>query len=1104
MQVGNSQTVSYLNKDSIDTKINVYNDVEYNSNTINSDSLKTSPISSTKKNYISSNLDIEIKDKDGFDNFGKADIRAKLTGEIKLTKDFMLTQLANALKDDKDKKFNPPTFDEKRNHFIISGTAKKAVLNLIDVDFEIRLGEKNGNLCFLVDNFITRGSIYSDLKKMLLESGINTFEKDNTLFIQPTLGKTIDIPISKDKNQTGRIEWIDTNLDNTKVKIDKNGNLTVKVNNVDIIASTDINKVNKTVDKPDVAKVKFDFSVDNDMKLKGKFSDGSIVVNLREDTVNKLSNNSELIRENLGKALTLSLTHLTGNVDLTNCLDLKVKGDVKVSSEDNNTQIDTKLNANINDKIMNIKSDYLNGKLKGNQKIIAENILFNDNGQGTKRISLNLIESNVSLNTVNINAKGNAFIKNTKEKTDINFDGDVNASASKDNINGSIQTKGKHIIKIGNNSIDINVDYAKVLGRFDSLVKKNDKIDSLNTSKETNNNNKIQDINVNIKNIDADVEINTEPTKIKNNITGGSTKININGQNIKVNTTATINANAEGKMVNAKAIIKGGEVNIEDGNVNIKSEDIQAEGSYTNKEGKLNVSGNVAGKTHVNIDKEGNVKINQYGSFNAKFNSNNKIKVDGKGQKASVKVSKNEDIDIDLNNFKAKTDIKADNVLVKTDSKGEKINVKVTQEGKDISVKSKNTKSNASVNLKTGVFSGSGKAGDVDIRVNVSDKGDDVKIGVKQVDFKAKVKNKEDNLNVDITTKADANIHVSRNGSVKVSSKNASITTANFTLKEKSTNNEKIKTSATGKDFEVTVTEGKIQDINVKLKSADFNSTITPNDDIKTNIKSGNKSDLSVRVVEEPTSTKVNVKSSTPLNGNIIVKNNVQSDFNNKNGFTVNVNEDSNSTKVDVKVDVLNLNGNVSLDKNYISVNGTGDLKVSVNDRKNEKTKVDVEYNNHNITGKISANDLAQVNYNINGNLKVNVDGEKVSVNNVGKFNSDIKSPKHGISTNISLEGTEKEPISINVDNEVDVKISHPGYVELKDIKSLNLGQDQNKTINDILQNLISNDIKIFTKNIEVRNNAEFVSTNLKTSTIRTQMGRVDLSMDLIKSNSTV
>ncbi|GIW21988.1 MAG: hypothetical protein KatS3mg068_0995 [Candidatus Sericytochromatia bacterium] len=1097
MQIGNSQSLSYINnKDSIENKKDVSNEQNINIKT-NSDSLKTSSIANTKKNYITSNLNIEIKDKDGFDNFGKADIRAKVTGDIKLTKDFMLSQLANALKDDKDKKFNPPRFDEKRNHYIISGTAKNAILNAIDVDFEIRLGEKNGNLCFLVDSFITRGSIYSDLKKMLLDAGINTFEKDNILYIKPTLGQTIDIPISKEKNQIGRIEWIDTNLDNTKAYIDKSGNVTIKVNNVDIIASTDVNKINKTLQNPDIAKVKFDFSIDNDMKLKGKFSEGSINAELRENLVNQLIDNSKILREQLGKAFTLSLTGLSGNIDLTNGLKVNAKSDVKINSGDNNTQIDTKLNASIDDKIINIKADYLNGKLKDNQKIIAENILFSDNNQGNRKISFNILESNISLNGVKINAKGNTLIENNNDKTEINFDGNINANTNKENSNGTLETKGKHFIKIGSNNIDINIDYAKIAGKFNTLIKGNNG----NNNNSSNNN---QNININVKDINADAEIITEPTNIKANVSNGGVKINVNGDNIKVNTTSTINANAEGKMVNAKATIKGGEVNIKNGNIDIKSQDVNAEGSFVNKQGKLKISGNVKGKTNVNIDKEGNVKVNQDGKFDAKFNSNNKIKIDGKGTKAEVKVFKNEDVNINLNNFEAKTDIKANKVLVKTNSKGQEIKVKVTQEGNNISVKSKNTQSTANINVNEGVFSGEGKAGDVDIQVNTSDKGDDVKIGVKKVDFRANVKNKNENLNVDITTKADANIHVSRNGSVKVSSRNASITTADFTLVQKDTKEQKIKTSAIGKDFEVTVTEGKVQDINVKLKSADFNATITPNQDLKTEINSETKSGLSVKVTEEPNSTKVKVNSTAPLKGNISVKENVQSEFSNKKGFTVNVNEDPEITKVDVKVDRLDIKGNVTLDKNNIDVNGSGDLRVSVNDKQNEKTKVNIEYNKHNITGKISANDLAQGNYNINGNLKVNIDGDKVSVNNVGKLNSDVKSPKFGVGTNVNIEGTDKEPISINVDNEVDVKISHPGYIELKDIKSLKLPNNQDKTLNYILQNLISNNITIYTKDIEVKNNAQFVKTNLKTSTIRTQMGRVDLSMDISKSNSTV
>src|SRR5690606_3997810 len=101
----------------------------------------------------------------------------------------------------------------ERKHFVISGKAIDALLSF-DINFEIRIGQKDGKLAFIVDSKLTRGSIFSDLKKQMLDLGIDTYKKDGVLFIKPTFGKEIDIPVSKDKNHTARIDWINTNDNN--------------------------------------------------------------------------------------------------------------------------------------------------------------------------------------------------------------------------------------------------------------------------------------------------------------------------------------------------------------------------------------------------------------------------------------------------------------------------------------------------------------------------------------------------------------------------------------------------------------------------------------------------------------------------------------------------------------------------------------------------------------------------------------------------------------------------------------------------------------------------------------------------------------------------
>jgi hypothetical protein len=323
-------------------------------------------VESTSKPAIKSNLQIDIQDKDGFLNTGKDDLSLKVSGDINISKDFILEQLSK-MKSNEKKEFYTPKFDADRKQYVISGKAMDAILGMINVGFEIRLGDSDGNLAFNVDNFIKRGSIYSDLSKMLNEEGIETYKKDKKLFIKPTYTNPIDVPLSKDKSQTGRIEKINTNSENTKITIDKFGNVKVSLKNVQMSVSSDVAKTtNQVKDKSDVASIKFDFSMDNKLNPTAQINSGTVSTKVSKEELEKLlgEKTAKAIADNIGEQLSVGVSELSGKVKITDKgLDLDTDSKVKIVSQDG-SDISMNLDADYQNKTPDINSKNVDIKLK--------------------------------------------------------------------------------------------------------------------------------------------------------------------------------------------------------------------------------------------------------------------------------------------------------------------------------------------------------------------------------------------------------------------------------------------------------------------------------------------------------------------------------------------------------------------------------------------------------------------------------------------------------------------------------------------------------------------------------------------------------------------
>jgi hypothetical protein len=1046
--------------------------------------------------YIKSNLQIDIKDKDGFANFGKADIRAKVSGDVSLTKDFIMSQLTTMLKDGPEKKFNPPRFDADRKQFIISGTAKNALLGMINIPFEIRLGEKEGKLCFLVDNALTRGSIYSDLKDMMHDAGIVTDEKDGTLYIKHSLGQTIDLPLSKDKNHVGRVEWIDSNTDNTKASIDKFGNVSVKLKDVQMIASTDIGTVNAKVAKPDVASIKFDFSMNSDMKPQATFQDGSVNANVEQKDLEKYmgKENLKFVEQTFGTALSLNITGLGGNLKVNDKgVSLETSANIASQAKDSDAKASTQVKVQLEDSKPVIEANNISAKLKGDQKINAQQVSYDGRKEGVNVTAKNL-DANVSVEGISAQVKGSGDFKQDKQgNIQAGFDGQSKGNIKKDNIDLNFSSSGSHTVGMKDKNIEVKVDQAGVTGSYD-LTKQPP---STASGKPSENK-----INIEVKQVSADANVKTSVADINAQVKNGGLKVTVD-ENINISTDTDIKAKATGETLNGVVSTKGVDVKIkDDGNINITANNTKADARFRTDNNRIKVGGKVAGDVAVNIDKQGTVDVQTTkGSFDADFKLRDKVAVKGKGGDAHFNMNQNEDVHLKLNNIDAKTDVKISKVQVSAHTKGESVSVDAV--GDDVSVVSNKTRSQTSISVNKHVFNGKGDVGDINLKIHSTETSDAVDLGIKDANFKGNIRNTSGRLNVGVgTTKADIKVIVDEKEDVRISSKNAKLTDAHVELVGAANGKKKIDVVAQGKDFAVDVVG---DDIDINLKKVQYGGKITPKDGLAIDANSTAKSDIKLKIVDKPDYTDVNVSAKAPVAGSVSVGNQVNTNFSNKEGFNLFIKDSDESTHVKTGLKDLAIDGKVDVGVGKIGVNGLGNFDFDLVD-KPLTTDLDINYDGH-LQGDASAK-LGEITgkYKLQGKTNVKVADDDINVKVNGKIDASLNSGQYGAGANINAEGSEKNPlsVSINTKNATTVGVGiEQGFVEITDIDKLKLGQ-VDPTVNTIISKLKSKSSKVVYKDLQVANNGEKISGTVQAKKIETAYGNIGVEVKLKKEGNIV
>ena len=1166
MAIGNISVQPYMNdlvlpKDAVKTVLPEKKDPVI-TETKKTDSLNISNIS---EKSITSNLEIEIKDKDGFLTNSKDDIDLKISGTTKVSKNLIMKELSGL--DIKGIEFKQPSFDPERKQYVIKGKALDVVLG-IDVGFEIRIGEKNGKLAVRVDNDIKRGIIYKQLGKEFEKLGIETYRGEHLLFVKPEYKGTLDIPISKDKTQKARIESISSNSDNTKFSIDKTGNITITLKDVAVKASSDPTKVNEGKKEiNDAGFIKFDFSADDKLNPELEIKDADIKVNVENQDLGKIvgEKTEKQIEAEFGKVSSVEIKDLNGKVNLDGKkIDADINTHIEVNTVDSDSKISTDVKIEVDDKqIKSVTAENTDIKAKDNT-ITAEKITYsgtkgsiNVDAEGVKGnvkregidakidADITIKKENTTLSAeIDGNIKGNVdkkdlkadvdvtgkttiektgdnitasvdgkitgnvtqkdlvakvetdgvlSVNKNKENIDINLDGNVKGYIQQGDAKGTIVTSGKHDVKFEKGQADIKIDKVSVEGDFIAPKKKKVSPEKVE---------KMRDINVDIKEFDVKGNLKLDDLAIKTEINNGGVKANVTDDKINIESSATIKIEANSEKIKGKAETTGTTVQIDNktGKLDIKADNVKAEGSFEKKQGGLSVSGKINGDISANMS-NGSIKIKEEnGNFDAKFKKRDKIDVHGKGKNADFSIDKNDDVDIKLTDVDAKTKLKLNKNLIDVDTKGKE--VYVSTKGDDVNITTKQSKSNLDIKINKSI-EGKGTVGDVSVKVTSNDKGDNVDIKAKNADLTAHIKNKKDNLGVDVKTSADINVKVV-NDDVSIFSKNAKQTKVDFHLKDK------IETKADGKDFSVEVKETeKTENIDIKLKQAVFDGKIHPNPRINANVSGKTREDLKVNINDTETGTDVKVGTKSEIKGDVSVNNKIKANFDNKTGFDLLIKDEMNSpTEIEAKLDDLNLDGAFNSTGAKVDIKGAGDFKFNLKEGAGKDPDVvNVNYKGK-LGGNLDAKETAKGSYQVNGDFNLNANGDDINITTIGDINAKTDKTKFGVNTDISLSGTDDAPIKVNIDDsgdktKVNVSNAKGGFINLNNIDQLNMGKDD-PNIKKILEVLKSKSAKISYQNLEVEDGGKKLAVNVQTKEMETKYGSINTGMIISKNDSKV
>ncbi|MEK7433690.1 MAG: phosphatidylserine/phosphatidylglycerophosphate/cardiolipin synthase family protein [Cyanobacteriota bacterium] len=259
------------------------------------------------------NLKIDIKDKDGINNFSKNDIVGTIKeGDITINGD-IFNKAFSSLKGYKNQQGKRTTeikdvyFDKKDNSYtldvkVTQNITKSGIPAFWD-NFQVKFKtDGSGKLSAkLEENWIFDSLIIGKLESTIKDKinsnlsgkykglSINVSKNKNEIVFSPEI-KNMEINIGKNKSFV--IDKAETNK--AKFSIDNSGNVNIKLKDVSIEGSSSQNISNDNNQKPDFAKIELKAGIDKNNQRQ-MYSNGQLEINLDESETSKIKVGKEVL-----------------------------------------------------------------------------------------------------------------------------------------------------------------------------------------------------------------------------------------------------------------------------------------------------------------------------------------------------------------------------------------------------------------------------------------------------------------------------------------------------------------------------------------------------------------------------------------------------------------------------------------------------------------------------------------------------------------------------------------------------------------------------------------------------------------------------------------
>lgn len=231
---------------------------------------ETPPLAlSAHLNDVRGNLNLQIEDINGFNDRGKNDLSGKLNGSVTFNHALFDKAFQDMVDPDADPAINHTGFDSSKKAYYINITASAAWIFSDNFNVYIQTDDQGRLYMELKDNWFGDAAILENLESKVKNSlkGINMkLEKDgNKMYLLPEL-QSFKVPL--DENNQPSIDKIDSTTDNTRMRIDSDGNVIMTMTNVDIAGSSASNDSGRDRAK-DTANlnVRFGMDLDSDFNL---------------------------------------------------------------------------------------------------------------------------------------------------------------------------------------------------------------------------------------------------------------------------------------------------------------------------------------------------------------------------------------------------------------------------------------------------------------------------------------------------------------------------------------------------------------------------------------------------------------------------------------------------------------------------------------------------------------------------------------------------------------------------------------------------------------------------------------------------------------------